>query len=203
MVVMHSYSRRYLVNCVERGEQVSWGISSNVKRHQHKQSTRNGLALCSSKMISRGVQVVNRSENSAGAIALEEDKDIFILHHLNLLACDPTTDTFCSSCMPFFLIPNISPSQVDLLLSDPVTSGLIRLWTPSVETAILSANVESITCEDDKEDEVTGENHAKSCVEVRRVIPYIGRPDVGRGANGVDERKPSSSLWVGSSDMER
>jgi hypothetical protein len=104
--------------------------------------------------------------------------------------------------MTLFLRPNKAPSQVDLLLSDPVTSGMIRLWTPSVETAILLANVEPITSADDKEDEVAGENHAKSGVEVKRIISDIGRPNMGCSANGVDERKTSSSLWVGSSDME-
>jgi hypothetical protein len=153
--------------------------------------------------VSRGVQVVDRGENSGHAIAPKKDKELFMIQYLqSLLASYPTTYILCRIVCHLFLTPDKLPSQVDLLLSDSVTSGMVRLWTPSVETAILLANVEPITSADNKEDEFAGENHAKSGVEVKRIISDVIRPNIGRSANGVDERKTISSLLVGSSDME-
>jgi hypothetical protein len=51
---------------------------------------------------------------------------------------------------------------------------MVGLNTSGIESSIFSADVESISGEDDKEDKVTSENHTETSVEMRGLVPYVG-----------------------------
>jgi hypothetical protein len=88
----------------------------------------------------------------------------FTVYERNKNILQPFTWPLTAFIVP--LITNIPPSQISLLLSDSIPSRVYRLGSSFIESAVLSSYVESVSGKDNKEDEVAGEYHTESGVEV-------------------------------------
>lgn len=100
------------------------------------------------------------------------------------------------------LIPNISPTQADLLIRDTVSLGVLALLTAGIELPVLAQDVEFVTSNEAEESDIDSQDHAEAGVKVRWRRPEVGRPRVGRSTDRVDQSETRSTLGVRTSDVQ-